>query len=346
MYSPPILPLLLSLLLSIKPTATHSFVSLHASKTPSPISNSLHFRGGAQFSPYQSSKHSSTKRSASKNEDDQTSSASLPVRIFRKSLFILAPISVASAVTQLTPSIHSVYHTNQFYTDLGASLGCAVLATVWLKIITTLATNSVIDSKDARKLIHTGSAPLFMFVWPFFSDSPWAALMAGCVPLANLSKIIDAGKSANSNDVEAKELASAVSRTGDATEVLGGPFIYTVVLLIATTFFWRSSVSVIAISQMAAGDGVADLAGRRWGQQKWFFSKDKSYAGSAAFVGAATVTSLALMAWLDLAPVTPNLAATLFGISIVCSFIELLPLGDDNWTVPISGGLLAYFLLQ
>ena len=77
-----------------------------------------------------------------------------------------------------------------------------------------------------------------------------------------------------------------------------------------------------------------------------FFSKDKSYAGSAAFVGAATVTSLALMAWLDLAPVTPNLAATLFGISIVCSFIELLPLGDDNWTVPISGGLLAYFLLQ
>ena len=87
--------------------------------------------------------------------------------------------------------------------------------------------------------------------------------MAGCVPLANLSKIIDAGKSANSNDVEAKELAAAVSRTGDATEVLGGPFIYMVVLLIATTFFWRSSVSVIAIAQMAAGDGVADLAGRR-----------------------------------------------------------------------------------
>ncbi|GMH78849.1 hypothetical protein TrST_g8159 [Triparma strigata] len=337
--------ILLLALLVVNPAATSSFLAPRPKMCSPNLSSLVHgFRGGAQtFSPYKSSKMAS-KSNGNDNGNDKEQ-ASLPVRIFKKSLFILAPISVASAVTQLTPSIQAAYHGTEFTTDLTASLGCAVLATVWLKIVTKLATNSVIDSKDARKIIHTGSAPLFMFVWPFFSDSPWAALMAGCVPLANLSKVIAAGQSANSNDVEAKELASAVSRTGDSTEALGGPFIYTVVLLIATTFFWRSPVSAVAIAQMAAGDGVADLAGRRWGQKKWFFSKDKSYAGSAAFVGAATVTSLALVAWLNLAPVSMDLAVTLLFISVVCSLVELLPLGDDNWTVPIAGGLLAYSLI-
>lgn len=36
----------------------------------------------------------------------------------------------------------------------------------------------------------------------------------------------------------------------------------------------------MAISQMAAGDGMADIIGRKFGSAKWPFSKDKSYAGT------------------------------------------------------------------
>ena len=67
---------------------------------------------------------------------------------------------------------------------------------------------------------------------------------------------------------QSKSLAAAVSRSGQASEALGGPFIYTLILVLCTGALWRSAPAVVAISQMAAGDGVADLAGRRWGQKK------------------------------------------------------------------------------
>ena len=46
---------------------------------------------------------------------------------------------------------------------------------------------------------------------------------------------------------------------------------------------------------MAAGDGLADIVGRRWGTVKWPFSASKSYAGTAAFVVGAFVVSTAVL---------------------------------------------------
>lgn len=52
-------------------------------------------------------------------------------------------------------------------------------------------------------------------------------------------------------------------RSGSNSEALGGPLLYTIMLFLGTLLFFRGSpIGVVAISQMAAGDGIADIVGR------------------------------------------------------------------------------------
>jgi dolichol kinase len=58
------------------------------------------------------------------------------------------------------------------------------------------------------------------------------------------------------------------SRSGSKTEALGGPLIYTTVLFLCTLLFFRDSpIGVVAMTQMAAGDGIADIIGRQVSSQ-------------------------------------------------------------------------------
>jgi len=183
-----------------------------------------------------------------------------------KSSYLVAPVLLVYALQ--SPAIHALppLSPSALSTDLRSTAICAALATIWLKVVTKLAVTSRITANDARKIIHTGSAPLFMLFWPLFSaESETSRLLAACVPLANMLKLLSAGMSTDASTDEAdKELAAAVSRTGEAKEALGGPFIYTIVLLLATALLFEDcSAGVVAVAQMAAGDGVADLVGRR-----------------------------------------------------------------------------------
>jgi len=57
---------------------------------------------------------------------------------------------------------------------------------------------------------------------------------------------------------EEADLANAVSRSGDAKEALGGPFLYVTTITAAILLFWRSNLTgIIAVATMAAGDGVS-----------------------------------------------------------------------------------------
>ena len=56
------------------------------------------------------------------------------------------------------------------------------------------------------------------------------------------------------------------------------------------------AVGVIAVTQMAVGDGLADIVGRKWGSVKWPFSKSKSLVGSGAFLlGSFTISVVLLL---------------------------------------------------
>lgn len=136
-------------------------------------------------------------------------------------------------------------------------------------------------------------------------------------------------------------------RSGDQREALGGPFLYVIILFFSIVCFWRDGpVGVVALSAMAAGDGLADLVGRRYGKgNKWWFNRDKSIAGSMAFWVGATCCALILLSVLsiDLQPTVPlNPEALVCGIMATTALLEVAPIKfDDNYLVPLSAAALA-----
>jgi len=234
--------------------------------------------------------------------------------------------------------------------DLGASLLCAVLGVAFVKAVTILASIDVLNPRDSRKIIHTLSAPLFMLFWPLFSDAGGARYFAAIVPLANAVRLVVAA----SGSQDEEELASAVSRSGDAKEAIGGPFFYVIVLLTSVLMFWRDDLTgIVAVSTMAAGDGLADLIGRRFGNgNKWSFNQDKSIAGSVAFFVGASSCSVALALWfgytgaLTLSLELSDLASRIVVISAISAVIELIPVVDDNWSVPLGAAILSAAFLH
>lgn len=141
-------------------------------------------------------------------------------------------------------------------------------------------------------------------------------------------------------------------------EAAGGPFIYVIIMTMAILAFWRDSpTGVVALSTMAAGDGLADIIGRRFGKSNQWpaaitGSKNrKSVAGSFAMIVGSVLTSLALLSWLhatgSLATLPPlgELTLKLIYISAAAAFCELIPIADDNYTVPFTAAILSFYLL-
>jgi dolichol kinase len=117
-------------------------------------------------------------------------------------------------------------------------------------------------------------------------------------------------------------------------------------------FFWQDGpIGIIALSAMAAGDGLADLCGRRYGRgNKWWFNRDKSIAGSTAFWIGGTACSWILLQALSIPltsplPLPPELLVT--GIILVAAILEVVPAEfDDNWIVPLSAAVLASLVFE
>jgi hypothetical protein len=167
-----------------------------------------------------------------------------------------ATVTIASLAYALlmSPSSFSIELIGQ---DLGMGILVTILAGAYLKLWTTLVKMGVLDPKDSRKIIHTGSVPLFILFWPFFSVAPWSRFFAATVPWINVFRLVTAAQGSSSGNEE-QELALAVSRSGDSKEALQGPLIYCLITVLFTLIFWRDSMTgIMALSTMAAGDGVS-----------------------------------------------------------------------------------------
>jgi len=176
----------------------------------------------------------------------------------------------------------NVYTMAEILRDASATLFTTVSAGIFVKLLTTASKNGQVKSKDSRKILHSFSAPLFMFCWPIYSSMSGARFFAAIVPLLFGFRLFIAGNENNDygGEIDSEcylklnieliqfiflisdesELAKAVSRSGDVKEALQGPFIYSIILFIGVVAFWNSSLNgVVGISIMAAGDGVSDV---------------------------------------------------------------------------------------
>ncbi len=75
-----------------------------------------------------------------------------------------------------------------------------------------------------------------------------------------------------------------LQRTGDRRELLRGPLLYGTIIGTLTIIFWRESPSgVTAIAVLCAGDGLADIVGRRLGAANRLpYSPDKVCSRSSS----------------------------------------------------------------
>eukprot|EP01041_Mallomonas_annulata_P002944 gene2944-5788_t len=105
---------------------------------------------------------------------------------------------------------------------------------VWVEVWTRLAVSGTIDSKLARKIIHCGSAPLFMSLWPLYSSDPTNRIFASIVPFLQIIRLTLAGDTKAAEGSNSARLAATISRR----EALGGPLIYTIVLFLSTILFF------------------------------------------------------------------------------------------------------------
>jgi dolichol kinase len=241
-------------------------------------------------------------------------------------------------------------HRVLWHRDLAVALFVIFASLLWVRFW-GVAHDLGVPHNVSRKVVHATCGPMFVVFWPLFSSAPHARFFAALVPVLSIVRILLAAA------VSDGDLINSVSRTGRAEEVLGGPLVYSLVLLVATLFAWCSNVAVVSIAQMALGDGFADLVGRRFGRTKWSFNQDKSVEGTLAFIAFAYAGSLVLLQVVRDRTIESISHCRLFNITVLCAAVELVVGSslcdtfpwlcgclDDNFAVPALAAALTFGL--
>jgi len=223
-----------------------------------------------------------------------------------------------------------------------------VLSVAWLRIMNALAHRGMLSQTLSRKIIHTGTGPLFVLCWPLFSDSALSRFWAALIPLAIALQFAAVGLGL----IEDEAAVAAMSREGNPRELLRGPLYYGLAFVFCTVVFWRSSpVGILALMILCGGDGLADIVGRRWGTRKLPLNPQKSWAGSGAMFVGSVIFSIGMLWWFDgLGYVTfsPTAGSVLLvgAIALAATVVEALPIKDiDNLTLTATGICLGMLLM-
>ncbi len=143
-------------------------------------------------------------------------------------------------------------------------------------------------------------------------------------------------------------IAHGLYRPGDRDRAWHGIIFYPLaVLLVLVMFPRRPDISAAAWGILAAGDGVATLAGRALGGPRWPWNRDKTLLGSAAFAICGAAAGVSLAWWCRPALQTPP--AWSFTIlapvaaALVAALVETIPVRlDDNLSVAATAaGVMA-----
>ncbi len=241
------------------------------------------------------------------------------------------------------------FFSNKLTQDITAAILTFAVALAWLRVMDALAHRGLLEQRLSRKIIHIGTGPLFVLCWNLFSAEVQARYLAALVPLAITGQFVLVGLGIIRDEAAVK----AMTRTGEAREILRGPLYYGIVFVVCTVAFWRhSSVGILALMLMCGGDGLADIVGRRWGTAKLPFNANKSWAGSAAMLAGSFVFGFAFLALFNaLGHFNPalnlvNTAAAVGLISLAATVVEMLPVGEiDNLTITATAVILGVLLV-
>lgn len=221
-----------------------------------------------------------------------------------------------------------------------------VLALAWLRLVDFFAQQGWISSDLSRKIIHTGTGPLFVLCWLLFPPQPSARFLATLVPLAITLQffLVGAGMLRDPAAVQ------AMSRTGDRREILRGPLYYGIIFILLTLIYWKETpTGIVALMLLCGGDGLADIIGRRFGKSRLPWNPAKSWEGSFGMLAGGWLFSAGILAvYLAAGVFNGPLALYLFPITLIAlagALVETLPVRDlDNLTVTLVAVILGNYL--
>jgi phytol kinase len=218
---------------------------------------------------------------------------------------------------------------------------------IWLRINDYFAQHGWVSSRTSRKLIHIGTGPLFVLCWLLFDNAAYARYMAALVPFSITIQFALVGLGV----VKDEAAVQAMSRSGDAREILRGPLFYGIVFVLLTIIFWRENpIGIVALMMLCGGDGLAEILGRNFGKTKLPWSRSKSWVGSVGFLaGSLVLTVLVLGVFIAIGGLHGTLAEYLLPVTLIAlisTVVESVSPNDvDNLTVPTAAVLLGFILL-
>ncbi|KAI5007184.1 hypothetical protein ZWY2020_047132 [Hordeum vulgare] len=232
--------------------------------------------------------------------------------------------------------------------DLVSSAVTAAVALGLLRFFEELAKRGVCDQKLNRKLVHITIGMAFLLFWPLFSLGRYAPFFAAFAPGINIIRMLLLGLGIMKNEAMVKSM----SRSGDHRELLKGPLYYATTITLATSVLWRTSpIAIALVCNLCAGDGIADIVGRRLGKEKLPYNPNKSYAGSIAMAVAGFLASVGYMHYFHSFGFMEESWYMTLGflvVSVAAALVESHPIStelDDNLTVPLTSFLVGSLIL-
>ena len=185
----------------------------------------------------------------------------------------------------------------------------------------------MVSQRTSRKIIHLWMGGLIAF-W-FIYAAPYAQLFFIITPVAWIAVMLYALGGGS----RYHEIVKRFARENDIMEVMHGPLLLLLMLIIFTLAAFMTAGGVAALAALTFGDGVAPLVGKR--AKRWYFRGRKSIEGSAAVFAASLFSMLVIFA-----AFLPASFARLIYVAAVASvaaaIIEALtPRDYDNLTVPV-----------
>ncbi|KAF8037106.1 hypothetical protein BT93_B0121 [Corymbia citriodora subsp. variegata] len=234
-------------------------------------------------------------------------------------------------------------HQNPIGSDvLATAVSCGIALAV-LRLFEETAKRGVFDQKLNRKLVHVSFGLVFMLCWPLFSSGHRGTLLAATIPGVNIIRMLVLGSGIWKDEATVKSM----TRFGDRRELLEGPLFYVLTITFACTYYWRTSpIAIAAICNLYAGDGFADIIGRRLGQHKIPYNHNKSVVGSIAMGCAGFLASLGFMSYFSSFGYVRGsweMASGFLVVSLASALVESHPLSswlDDNLIAPVTCALV------
>lgn len=233
---------------------------------------------------------------------------------------------------------------NAFASSCGISI-CVLCTVIGLNRV------GKVSSLITRKILHIVIGPLFILCYLMFPDeSPYhSAILAAVIPGAMTIGFLLVGM----RIIQLPLLVQTVSRSGDASELLGGPFVYGIVhVLLCSLDLKNNPLGLLICCVLCIGDGFASIGGYvlkdLLGRIPW--NPSKTVAGSFCFILFTIViySSLLHVYHLNghLLSYTIELVP-LFVIVSVCALVESLTISKmDNLSVTITAFLVGIVFLQ